>query len=243
MRALVHATPVCLLALALTVGCSSDSPSNEGVDILDPGQAHYGKTYAEWATDWLTYIYKMSPPECFNAIVDDSGEKCGLYQDPESPVFFLVGNYGGVTRRTGCRVPKDKALFFPIINAWGDNAGVPPEMQLSETELQNYADQTFVTYDTASLQLVVDGKKVTHLERGEVRNLHYVVTLKAGETPYDCMGISGVEGDFPGYAAGYWALLSPLSSGEHTVVFGAHSASKTPANDVTIDAGYTLTVE
>lgn len=240
MRASVLVIACCLLTAPLTFACGS---SGEEIDLLDPAQPQYGKTYAEWVADWIAYIYRMSPPECFNAIVDDTGAKCALYQDPGSPVFFLTGNYGGVTRRNDCRVPRGKALLLPIMNVWGDNAGVPMEMWHSDAEVRSYVEESFKTFDVSSLHLSVDGRNISHLDRGALESVPYVITLPAGKTPYDCMGITGVEGEFPGYAAGYWALLAPFSSGRHTLLFGARVTSATPANDITIDAGYELTVE
>ena len=233
----------CFVAAGLSLGCGSSESGSAKIDILDPAEPHYGKTYAEWIQEWMAYVYRMSPPECFNAILDDGGAQCALYQDPESPVFFLVGNYGGVTRRTDCPVPKDKALFFPIMNVWGDNAGVPEDMVLSDAELKSYAEETFKTYEVGSLQLLVDGQPVPHLERTAIPSLRYVVTLEAGKGPYDCMGISGVEGDFPGYSGGYWALLPPPAPGKHELSFGGHVASPTPSNDITVDAGYSFTID
>jgi hypothetical protein len=233
----------CFAALALSLGCSSRADESANIDILDPSEPHYGKTYSEWADEWMAYVYRMSPPTCFNAVLDDSGANCALYQDAESPVFFLVGNYGGVTRRSECPVPRDKALFFPIVNVWGDNAGVPEDMVLSDADLESYAEETFKTYEVSSLKLVVDGQAVGDLERAGIPSLRYVITLEAGNSPYDCMGISGVEGEFPGYSGGYWALLPPLGSGKHDVMFGAHVASPTPSNDITVDASYSFTID
>lgn len=241
MRAVSSCTWL-FLALAL-VGCSSDSAGSGKVDILDPTEPHYGKSYAEWAAGWVSYVYSESPPECANPFTDSTGKDCVLYQDPASPVFYLVGNFGGVSRRDACPIPSDKALFLPIINVWGDNAGVPPEMVLSDADLKAYAQQNFDAYDTSSLKLNIDGQPVPHLERTAIPVTPYVAKLEAGKNPYACMGISDVQGDFPGYLAGYWALIPPLGKGKHDVTFGGHVASSTPANDVTIDVGYSFSLD
>lgn len=231
-----------VLALALS-GCGSDTDTKPAVDILDPSQPHYGKTYAEWAAGWVSYVYSVSPPECASPFDDSTGADCALYQDAASPVFYLVGNFGGVSRRDACPIPKDKALFVPLINIWGDNAGVPPDMVLSDADLKAYAQQSFDTYHADGLLLEIDGRAVPHPERGAVPVTPYVVDVKPGQNPYACMGIPDVQGEFPGYLAGYWALIPPLGPGKHTLRFGGHVSSPTPANDVVIDAGYSFTLD
>src|SRR4051812_48129362 len=87
----------------LLTGCGEGDdppvPAKAKLDILDPSASHDGKTYAEWAEAWVQYWTSTAPPECVNPITDDTGESCALYQAAESPVFFLAGNFGGVTLR------------------------------------------------------------------------------------------------------------------------------------------------
>src|SRR5689334_20097251 len=120
-------TSIVLLALGVSA-CGSDDKETSSLDLLDPSAVHYGKTYAEWSASWVSYANSVAPPDCVSPMLDATGASCTLYQDPQSPVFFLVGNWGGVSRRTECVVPSGKALFFPLVNVWADNAGVPDEM-------------------------------------------------------------------------------------------------------------------
>lgn len=232
------------LASALFLcACGGDeqAPDPEAVDILDPAQEHYGKSYADWAGAWVQYTNDTAPPECLNPINDTTGAGCQLYQDEDSPVFMLAGNYGGVSIRDQCVVPKGKALFFPITQISGDNAGVPEDMLLTEAELRAYVDSGFAHMRVESL--AVDGHRIDRPERGGVDGALYTLELAPGENIYECVMIEGVEGEFTGYTSGYFAMLAPLDSGQHTISFKAEHTDSDESQSVNIDVTYELTVE
>jgi len=223
---------------ALLCACgSSAEPSEKSLDLLDPATAQYGQTYAQWAASWIDYIYRYAPPDCLDPVKDQSGEHCELYQAPESPVFFLVGTYGGVAKRTACPVRGDKALFFPLVNAWADNAGLPPDQLQTEAVLKATLDSALAEVIQSELYLTVDGQDIEKLERGVVQTAPYTVHLPAGPNSYTCLGVDGVEGDFPGYTSGYFAMLPPLGPGAHTISFGG-AANSAALGQLTFDAQY-----
>jgi hypothetical protein len=233
------------LALAGAFACVSPACSSSDdvrtaapVDLLDPQAPHYGKTYAEWAAAWIAYINSVAPPECANPIKATSGTGCALYQDPASPVFFLAGNVMGLSIRTGCVVPKDKALFFPLLEVSGDNAGVPADQLLSDAELESYVIANFGFYQTSTLHASVDGQSIGHLERGGIMSAPYSLEFPAGDNAYTCLGTDGVVGTFNGFLSGYWVLLAPLASGPHAIEFGGETMGSTPSQNVTIDVRY-----
>jgi hypothetical protein len=229
-----------LTATTLCACGSSDDDAPQGVTLLDPATEHYGRSYAELAAEWVSYIYAFSPPECLDPINDATGEHCEANQDPESDVFFLVGTYGGVAPREECPVPADKALFFPLVNAWADNAGLPPNDVLSDDALDSYAEGNFHSLVADSLHLEVDGKDVPDLQAGAVEAFPYTLHLAAGPNSYTCQGQDGVEGDFAGRVSGYYALLAPLGPGEHSVRFGGISSDDGHGASV-IDVSYSFT--
>jgi hypothetical protein len=235
-------TVVALAAFSSACG-GDDEKAKTTLDILDPTETHYGKTYEESAGDWVQYVNDTAPPECIHPVMDGTGATCALYQDPDSPVFMLVGNYGGVSIREECVVPAGKAIFLPLINGAADNAGVPEEMTLSEPALQAFVEDTFDLVDTDSLRLVVDGHAIDRLERGGIRSARYVLDLAPGANVYTCNDIDGVEGEFPGYVSGYWAMLAPLEKGAHTIEFGGTVEAAPQGQAVTVDVRYELTVE
>jgi hypothetical protein len=234
-----------LLTTTLTAcGGSDDEPRDgDAIDILDPAEEHYGRSYIEWATAWVQWINDTAPPDCANPVIDTTGEHCALYQDPASDVFLLAGNYGGVSLRDACVVPAGKALFLPVMNSYGDNAGVPEDMLLSDEALKGYAESNFSYVDTDTLHLEVDGQGVSKLERGAIESAQYTIDLAPGANAYACQMVDGVEGEYTGYLSGYWAMLAPLAPGKHTISFGGHQAAAPQGQAVTIDVRYELTVE
>jgi len=236
---------VAMLAV-MTPACGDDDetpPPASSVDILDPAADHYGKSYADWAGGWVEWISNTAPPDCVNPATDTTGAACAEYQDDESDVFFLAGNYGGVSIRDACVVPAGKALFLPLINSSGDNAGVPADMLLSDEELIGYVESNFALVDVETLKLEVDGQPIDRLERGGIERAPYTIELAPGANVYTCQMIDGVEGEFAGFLSGYWAMLAPLEPGQHTIAFGGHQDAAPQGQSVTIDVTYDLTVE
>jgi hypothetical protein len=231
---------------ALLSACGGDdepAPAESGYDMLDPSVEHYGKSFEAWAEAFVQWINDTSPPECVNPITDTTGASCAQHQDPNSPVFFLAGNYGGVSIREECVMPADKAIFLPIINSAGDNGGVPEDLQLPDSELRAFVEDNFALVDESTLHLSVDGQDIERLERGAIQSARYTIELEPGMNIYDCLGIEGVEGEINGYLSGYWALLPPLEAGAHTVSFGGFAEAAPQGQPVTIDVTFELTVE
>jgi hypothetical protein len=217
------ALAVVVLAFVVSeISCASDSKSGAepAVKPLDASHAHYGKTYAEWAAAWVQYVNAYHKPDCANPFMDTTGKNCAVDQDPKSPVFFLVGAFGGVVKRK-CTVPKDKALFLPIASVSGDNAGVPTAMLVSDAGLKTYVQATYDNLAPKRLWLRVDGEDIGNLEMGGIRSAPYTLTFTDGmNNAYACNKVDGVVGKFNGYVGGYWALLPALSPGVHDIQYG-----------------------
>src|SRR6185436_2277754 len=125
---MVHRTRLGLVGVVLVagaLGCGGSAPreeaqsessavsassANESI-IYNPQATVFGKRYSDWAGAWWQWVYAV--PGTHHPLLDTTGEHCALGQSGE--VFYLGGTFGGdATRR--CRVPKGKALFFPLIN-------------------------------------------------------------------------------------------------------------------------------
>ena len=235
-----------LLGIIACVGlnaCGDDDPKQDSAElsIVDPSNA-YGKTYAEWSAEWIEYVNSVSPPECANPLMDASGASCALYQDEDSPVFFLTGNYGGVSIRDECVAPAGKALFFPLLNIWGDNAGVPADMLLSDADIRAYVESSYENVIADSLHVSLDGVAIEGLDAGGVPSAPYQLELAPEANTYYCAGVEDVAGEFPGHVSGYWAMLPPLAAGAHTLEFGASSQGTATTEGTTIDMRYELLV-
>lgn len=224
-------------ALALTTGCSNKHDSK--IALLDPSVPQYGKTYAQWAEAWNQYWQSFTPPDCSSPIDDPTGAICQRYQDPESPVFFLTGTNGGPVVRTDCQVPAGKALFFPLVEANNDNSGLPASQQFTDDTLKSYTQTEFDGMEANSLELSVDGERVAGLDAGVVPPTRCMTHFDAASNRYQCDAQAApTQGDFPGYLAGYWALLAPLPAGEHTIHFVAHAAGMPGQQGFAIEVTY-----
>jgi hypothetical protein len=237
-----------VLALAGSTGCGADDKTGTDtrttrVDLVDPDGTPYGSTYADWSAGWMEYAMSFTPPGCENPFLDATGANCELYQDTQSPVFYLSGNLGGVSVRDQCVAPAGKALFFPLVNAFGDNAGVPADMVVSDDALKSFVEGSYATIVVDSLHLSVDGQAIGHLDRGGVPSARYTIELASGGNAYTCAMVDGVEGDFSGYIGGYWAMLPPLSKGRHEIAFGGSTTDSPQGQALLLDVTYELTVE
>jgi hypothetical protein len=237
------------LALALSLPCACGSgrtdESRQALEVLDPKTRQHGLTDAEWAIEWSKYTNgytnKWAAPACIAPILDTTGAHCGDYQDPSSPVFFLVGAYGRVVRDE-CVVPRDKTLFFPLLSIVGDNT---PDRKLTEQEIVDYVNVMFDAMIVDSLHLSVDGKEAQGLERGAVPSAPYTFTVPPPPNRYSCDVTPDpkAEGQFFGYVGGYWSMLPPLSSGTHRIEFGGSTEPTKYDRAFVIDAVYNLRVE
>jgi hypothetical protein len=229
-------------ALVSLAACAADT-SEPKVAMLDSAVAQYGKTYAEWAAEWVLYSYRFAPPDCHNPLEDPSGAWCRENQREDGPVFFLAGGLGGVYRRDACVVPAGEALFFPLINTWSDNAGIADGMTVSDDGLDRLATDGFEDMDPTLLWLRVDGEDIGDLHSGAVPSTRYVLDLPPEPNRYTCAETPGYEGEYPGYVSGYWAMLAPLPPGPHTIELGAKAGVFSQIPEFQLDVRYDFIVE
>ena len=230
-----------LACAAIIPACSSSPPSTEetpsgtAIAPLDPTGVHYGKSYAEWQSEWYRWFF--GAPGSTHPILDATGVHCAVNQNPSSPVFFLGGTVGGKASRK-CQIPKGKAIFFPIINAGVDNGGVPPAEVLTEPQL--LAAATGAMKD-AKVTASLDGKDIPDLARYLVPPTRFNYTVPPGDNLYRANGAEGVSGLIePVFATGFYLLLPPLARGVHQLKFyGSNvSAGQTFVSDVTYELSY-----
>jgi hypothetical protein len=179
----------------------------------------HGQSYPAWAADWWTWA--LSQPVETNPLLDTSGERCAVGQN--GPVWFLAGSFTSdpVTRK--CTVPAGTGLLIPVINEFYCALASDPDYQQTEAYARS---QVSDVQDTASgLSVTVDGRHARRLtyEESEV----FSVVLPAN----NIFGLP--EGTLldPCVDAGYYALIAPLSVGEHTIriegTFGTFSVKVT----------------
>jgi hypothetical protein len=220
--------PTLLLAASLALGAASSvsaGQGNQGNPGILPSQSHVqGKSYGQWAAAWWEWAYSI--PADQNPITDTTGEFSGVGQS--GPVFFLAGNYGGITVRE-CTVPAGKALLFPLLNqSWVQFPSDPP---FSIAELRDIV-APFV--DDPALECEIDGRPVQNLLDYREQSSVFSITVPEG----NLLGLD--PGTYaPCLDDGYYLMLAPLQSGRHTIHFTAQTAD----HGFSLDVTYHLTVK
>jgi hypothetical protein len=234
------------LVAPFTASCSSN-PQPAGTEVLDPTQSHYGSSDGEWGARWWKWFYEIpmksndaGMPVCTVPSQDPTGAYCAINQSGD--VFFLAGTAGGMVERDGCVVPLGKAIFFPIFNFVGDNAGLAPNMQFSDAMLMQGVTGEMAAVSVPSLSAEFDGVSIPDLGRFATQVTQFSYTLPAEPNTYTCEGETGVIGNVPtSYAAGYYIMLAPPSAGVHVLKFGGTAMMGNQT--ATIAVTYKLTVK
>ena len=214
---MVRSAAFAMLFLHVTVGCDSESSAMASTEAWVPlasSKLVGGKGLDDWAMEWNRWAYSQT--SCDSPITDIDGSQCGLYQDDESPVFFLTFA-PSKSVRSKCEVPKGKAILVPVATCAIDPVGEDPE--IADEELEGWADEALASM--RDLKLVVDGKPWKVGEDHAVAPIKHSVHLPSAPNFYSCRGVKGFEDVVldPVFITGYFALLPPPSSGEHTISY------------------------
>ena len=205
----------------LTRGAGTHEPESHGnpnPGVIPPDARFHCLSYGEWGAQWWRWAYSFPvaqfPPS-------QSGEvDCSLGQS--GPVWFLAGTtgQGPVTRECSDRIPKGKALFFPIITYLNDypcpdpNFQPPPGQTLEEFLTEGAAA---IIDLVTELEVVVDGqplKRPVQLSRHVAAVHFYGRPLARG-----LRRVRDRRPTFPqfGVTDGYWILMNSLPPGPHTI--------------------------
>ncbi len=175
-------------------------------------QGELSRRWWEWA---MSFDDESSP------VADRTGALCGNRQ--EGDVWFLAGTYGTARTVRSCRVPRDKYLFFPLINYV-----LAPGRGRTGTCAQMSRDVARMTDGVELLVLEIDGVRHDNLAR------HRQATPEC----FNLWARSGTgDSAFPSAANGYYVMLKPLPPGRHTINFGG------ALRDMSQAVSYTLWVE
>jgi hypothetical protein len=161
-----------------------------------------GKSQAEWSRVWWQWAGSFDRAE--SPVSDKTGELCGLKQ--VGPVWFLAGTYGTGRTVRECAVPRDKYLFFPLVNSVvvrgiDSDAGCMGLMSKAAR----------ITEGATALVLEVDGAR-------EPSDL--VAHRLAPVGCFDLSALTDRPVNLPAAANGYYVMLRPLAPGRHTLNFG-----------------------
>jgi hypothetical protein len=213
------------LAIAGAIALSALTASATPPPLTLPLVANpYGKSYGEWTAAWWQWVYSI--PAGQNPVQDQTGELSAVGQ--QGPVYFLAGNFGGVTVRE-CTVPAGKSILFPLLNqSW---VQFPTDPIFTIEELRAII-APFV--DNPTLTCEIDGRPVLNPLSYRVQSAVFSVTVPEG----NLLGLD--PGTYaPCVDDGYYLMLPPLSRGQHTLHFTAETADQGFSLEVT----YHLTVQ
>jgi len=219
--------------LALMFGVAA-SVAAAGPNPLPVNSNAFGKGYDQLAANWLEWVTAI--PNATNPLFDATGAYAAIGQSGK--VWFLAGTTSsGATTRT-ITVPTGTALFFPIVNYFwintpetGDAPWSPDQEALARGVL------AYVVDTAGNLVLEIDGKPYAKVNTLRVASsVGYCTPPTAAED--NLFGVALNPGQHECVADGYWALLPPLSVGEHTIRFAGEVAAVGFALDVT----YNVTV-
>jgi hypothetical protein len=228
----------CLVVVVLTAACPRVFAENPNPGVLPIGSSAFGKSYGEWGAAWWSWAIGI--PAASNPILDEDGSFADI--DQSGKVWFLAGNFGGLTERT-VTIPKGKAIFFPIDNFvfWAPDDLPLAEMiaadffcldpdTLSDEELIRLAANfgagafTCIKDDLTNQQVystqlkftcTIDGRELRDLEAYRAESDAFVLE---DTDLLDDLGVPIAE-DNLSVSDGYWLMLTPLSPGKHTIRF------------------------
>ncbi|MBK6851807.1 MAG: hypothetical protein IPG93_09375 [Burkholderiales bacterium] len=182
---------------------------------FDDDARPYGVAFPEWTARLWQHV--LSLPSGDNPLLDNGVNKCAIGQS--GPVWFLAGNLGGVSQRA-CDVPADKALLFPVFDAFGfDTPGVCGQGAAESVRFYREGLAAFVD-GVSTLDVELDGRAVPKLFERRYRSTVFSASLPADNFFNDfCADLGGVPRGIysPAVDDGYYLMLKPLSVGRHNL--------------------------
>jgi hypothetical protein len=201
--------------------------------------------YELGAKEWLRWV--MDVPWSTGPVPDTTGASCG--QGQTGPMWFLAGTGGGPVTRS-CTIPKNKRLFFPLVNSWvvptAESVADPADFANYLAFVEDYLPASRLR--TCELHLTLDGVAIGGGTTAELDSKLWVQILD----PFSLVvnddnwaSQFGRPGGFTPAAtlAGHWALITPLTTGNHVVEFGGSLCDENDVVEFTTSAVYNITVQ
>ncbi|AKT40979.1 hypothetical protein [Chondromyces crocatus] len=212
--------------------------------IFPPDEAVFGLELGQWGAAW--WEWALGIPRATNPML---GGDCD--QDQSAVVFFLTGNTTSQSEVRSCSLPAGKPIFFPIVTTMMV-AQYENNCDYDADYIANWAEVVWPsTSDTRDLSIEVDGVSVAGLENHERYTGLFVDTQSSDPALRIFGSVSGSVGPNScgvpvgtareGASSGYWAMLKPLSAGEHVIRF-AGKLTRPNGSTFLVDMTYALTV-
>ncbi len=214
-------------------------PAGPGV-LIPQNNSIVKDIYAFEAKGWIRWA--MGLPFSTGPITDTTGAACA--QGQSGPVWYLAGTSGGLATRS-CTIPKHKFLYVPLINQWvlpmPQYVDTPAEMADYTAFLASYIPD--VRAHTCNLAIKLDGVPLLTTEAQLDAKLWTQVlnpfTVKVNDDNF--AGSLGYTTP-AGVTAGHYALLRPLSPGNHVLEYAGAQCDDQGAVEFENSTVYHLTV-
>jgi hypothetical protein len=166
----------------------------------------FGKSWEQWAESWCRWIFSISKEQ--NPAIDKTGRHCTKRQ--YGPVWFLAGTFGNlVTIKRKCIIPKEKSIFFPILekeDSFAEDTDLHTEFDL--------INRCRAAIDNVThMEATIDGEKIERLENYRVQSKVFNLTFPDQNVYYVKPGPTHSVCD------GYWLFIKPLKTGKHYIYF------------------------
>lgn len=174
--------------------------------VVGADEKVYGKPLGEYANIWWQWANSM--PDDESPVTDRTGARCHVNQ--HGRVWFLAGGYGSSKISRKCSVPKDRHIFFPVINMLkypGDGKPLTCKSAKESAAMNNNFLRSFL--------VSIDGQKI----------VNPAFHRYASPDCFDLFDLApksmGAPRVYPSATDGYWVMLKPLPPGPHRIKFRA----------------------
>jgi hypothetical protein len=227
-RLVVACGIMAILTLALAPASAFADSNKPGV--FPPGVEPYGQSYGEWAVEW--WQWALSQPEAANPVLDTTGAQCAKGQ--RGQVWFLAGSFDSVPVTRTCTVPAGKALLIPVLNL--GYFAFPDDPPATRTEAYVRAQVSFMANAT-NLTATIDDVSVANIKNRYFEESPLFKVILPANNVFRLP--AGFHLD-PSVDAGYYLVVKPLASGEHTIHFTGHFTGA--KSEFSSDITYFITV-
>lgn len=219
-----------LVAADLALASPPFDPSGPA---FPPHAKPYGKSLGNWNAEWWLWMGQF--PLADNPITDEDGSRGGADHQPDGPVWFLAGTFGGEGTRT-VEIPPGKGLLFPLINSvlwspedcWWIGASNEPDPCTAE-DLATFLEGQYGT--APQMTATLDGREIRGLSEYRATSDVFALEIVPDSFWTDVGYTPGVR--YPNVADGYYLMLKPLTPGEHILHFTVAGADGTVFQDMT----------
>lgn len=215
------ATPTAPLDTTTDLALEKNGPGSLNSRVMPPNSRPHGKSYAEWSAEWWRWLW--SAPVDVNPGLDETGENISYGQSGN--VWFLAPAYYGTDWVRSATIPSGTMLFVDIAAYFGATL-----IGDGDDEAEIRATLTPFVDAISDIVFEVDGLRLENVEDFRVQSPPGLFEYTLPENNmFQWFGFDAPAGDYAdGAAEGYYAMLKPLSVGEHEIFISADFGEDSP---------------